>query len=478
MIGRGAAVAEVGKGIEPARQDRVRGLAGRPCRAHVRVPATAIDAFWSWALGLLRQGTRRPRRSIGADDPGIDWSDDDDDAVAARPVDPALTGDRDQGGSTMADETDYDVIIIGSGAGGGTLARHLAAVRQADPDPRARRLAAARGRRTGTRRRSSSRTATSRRRRGTTTRTSRSSPGIHYAVGGATKMYGAALYRLRPAGLRRAARITTASRPPGPSATTRWSRTTRRPSSCTRSTATTARTRPRATPARRTRSRRLTHEPRIQQLSDDLERAGYHPFHAPCGVRLLADDLPDSRCIRVPDVRRLPVPGAGQVGCRDARASGRRSSTRTSRSGRRTTVAPARDERRPARAVDRRRRRARRRPARPIDGRHRGRVRRGRQLRQAPARVAPTTATRTGSPTAPGRSAATTCSTTAWPSWRSPRSRTRRCSRRRSGSTTSTSACDGLRVPDGQHPDGRQVRRGDVQGREAARDQARARCSR
>ena len=42
----------------------------------------------------------------------------------------------------------------------------------------------------------------------------------------------------------------------------------------------------------------LTHEPRIQQLSDDLERAGYHPFHAPCGVRLLEDDRPNSRCIR------------------------------------------------------------------------------------------------------------------------------------------------------------------------------------
>ena len=38
----------------------------------------------------------------------------------------------------------YDVIIIGTGAGGGTLARHLAPVRQADPADRARRLAAAR----------------------------------------------------------------------------------------------------------------------------------------------------------------------------------------------------------------------------------------------------------------------------------------------------------------------------------------------
>ena len=38
----------------------------------------------------------------------------------------------------------YDVIIIGTGAGGGTLARHLAPSGQAHPAARARRLAAAR----------------------------------------------------------------------------------------------------------------------------------------------------------------------------------------------------------------------------------------------------------------------------------------------------------------------------------------------
>src|SRR5262249_35917680 len=42
----------------------------------------------------------------------------------------------------------------------------------------------------------------------------------------------------------------------------------------------------------------LSHEPRIQQLSDDLARAGYHPFHAPCGVRLNERALEDSLCIR------------------------------------------------------------------------------------------------------------------------------------------------------------------------------------
>ena len=57
-------------------------------------------------------------------------------------------------------------------------------------------------------------------------------------------------------GLRRAARITTASRPPGRSPTTSWSRTTRSPSSSTRCTARAARTRPSRRRARRTRTRR------------------------------------------------------------------------------------------------------------------------------------------------------------------------------------------------------------------------------
>ena len=42
----------------------------------------------------------------------------------------------------------------------------------------------------------------------------------------------------------------------------------------------------------------LSHEPRIQQLSDDLEAAGYRPFHAPCGVRLTETNMPYSHCIR------------------------------------------------------------------------------------------------------------------------------------------------------------------------------------
>jgi choline dehydrogenase-like flavoprotein len=42
----------------------------------------------------------------------------------------------------------------------------------------------------------------------------------------------------------------------------------------------------------------LTHEPRIQQLSDELTADGYHPFHAPCGVLLGEMDRARSTCIR------------------------------------------------------------------------------------------------------------------------------------------------------------------------------------
>ena len=42
----------------------------------------------------------------------------------------------------------------------------------------------------------------------------------------------------------------------------------------------------------------MSHEPRIQQLADDLEAAGYRPFHAPCGIMLDESNPPFSTCIR------------------------------------------------------------------------------------------------------------------------------------------------------------------------------------
>ena len=42
----------------------------------------------------------------------------------------------------------------------------------------------------------------------------------------------------------------------------------------------------------------VSHEPRIQQLHEDLAAAGLNPFHAPCGIRLNEANLPYSACVR------------------------------------------------------------------------------------------------------------------------------------------------------------------------------------
>src|SRR5436309_2763471 len=42
----------------------------------------------------------------------------------------------------------------------------------------------------------------------------------------------------------------------------------------------------------------VSHEPRIQQLSDDFERSGHHPFHLPVGIDLNESDPEAGRCVR------------------------------------------------------------------------------------------------------------------------------------------------------------------------------------
>jgi choline dehydrogenase-like flavoprotein len=122
-------------------------------------------------------------------------------------------------------------------------------------------------------------------------------PQVHYFVGGATKMYGAALYRLRPRdfgvlqhvdGVSPAWPLSYDDFEPwytkaewlyqvhgnhGEDPTEgAWSKQYPWPA--------------------------VSHEPRIQQLSDDLVAAGYQPFHAPCGILLDEADRPRSTCIR------------------------------------------------------------------------------------------------------------------------------------------------------------------------------------
>jgi choline dehydrogenase-like flavoprotein len=198
----------------------------------------------------------------------------------------------------------YDVIVIGSGAGGGTLVRHLAPSgkrilllergdwltrepqnwlaqdvfvdnRYVSPDT----WYDARGK--------------------------PFQPQVHYFVGGSTKLYGAALYRLReedfgelrhhdgvspawPIGYDEMEPYYTRAEQLYQVHGARGEDPTEPPASA-----------PYPFPA-------VSHEPRIQQLSDDLAATGLHPFHAPCGIMLDEQNMPFSTCVRCPDCDGFP----------------------------------------------------------------------------------------------------------------------------------------------------------------------------
>jgi choline dehydrogenase-like flavoprotein len=122
-------------------------------------------------------------------------------------------------------------------------------------------------------------------------------PQVHYFVGGATKLYGAALYRLRPQDfgeLKHASGISPAW-PLSYDDFEPWYSKAEQlyhvhgnagedPTEGHRSA-------PYPWPA-------VSHEARIQQISDALDKGGYHPFHAPCGIMLDEASRPMSTCIR------------------------------------------------------------------------------------------------------------------------------------------------------------------------------------
>ncbi len=122
-------------------------------------------------------------------------------------------------------------------------------------------------------------------------------PQVHYFVGGATKLYGAALYRFRPQDFGDLQHVDGVS-PAWPvgyddfepyytkaewlyqvhgnhgddPTEGAWSKQYPWPA--------------------------VSHEPRIQQLHDDLVAGGYQPFHAPCGILLDEAERDRSTCIR------------------------------------------------------------------------------------------------------------------------------------------------------------------------------------
>src|SRR5438034_2011499 len=193
-------------------------------------------------------------------------------------------------------EKRFDVIIVGSGAGGGTLARQLA------PSGKSI-LILERGDWLTREAQNWDADAVFVRNRYVSPDTWYDrhgrpfQPQVHYFVGGATKLFGAALFRLRREdfgelrhhdGISPAWPISYEELEPYYTLAeqhyevhgARGEDPTEPPASA-----------PYPFPA-------VSHELRIEQLSDDLAAAGYHPFHAPCGIRLVEDNLPYSTCIR------------------------------------------------------------------------------------------------------------------------------------------------------------------------------------
>jgi choline dehydrogenase-like flavoprotein len=192
--------------------------------------------------------------------------------------------------------SDYDVIVIGSGAGGGTLVRHLA--------PSGKRILLLERGDWLTREPqnwSAADVFIDNRYVSPDTwydaKDKAFQPQVHYFVGGATKLYGAALYRLREEDfgeLRHHDGISPAwpigydeMEPYYTQAEQLYQVHGARGEDPTEPHASA----PYPFPA-------VSHEPRIQQLSDDLVNAGFHPFHAPCGVMLNEANMAYSNCVR------------------------------------------------------------------------------------------------------------------------------------------------------------------------------------
>ncbi|MDX3545737.1 GMC oxidoreductase [Streptomyces europaeiscabiei] len=208
----------------------------------------------------------------------------------------------------MADDQHYDVIIIGTGAGGGTLAHRLA--------PTGKRvLILERGDYLPRERDNWDSTAVFVKGKYRAPEFwydkhgNQFPPEVNYYVGGNTKFYGAALFRLRPEdfgelrhhdGVSPAWPIRYEDLEPYYTQAEHLYLVHGRHGEDPTGGPTSAQY---AYPP-------VEHEARIQQLSDDLGKAGLHPFHLPIGVNLTQDDngraTHDSVCIRCDRVDGFP----------------------------------------------------------------------------------------------------------------------------------------------------------------------------
>ena len=198
------------------------------------------------------------------------------------------------GQQQVASGAHFDVVIIGSGAGGGTLARHLASTglkvlvlergdwlpqepqnwdaaavfqenRYVSKDPWLDKHGKA------------------------------FQPGSHYFVGGATKMYGAAHFRLRQQDFEELAHFdgTSPAWPLRYADFEPWYQKAEEMYHVHGQRGEDPTEPPCSGPYPHPP---VAHEPRMQKLVDDLRSAGLHPFHAPSGVQLDEANMAFSRC--------------------------------------------------------------------------------------------------------------------------------------------------------------------------------------
>lgn len=196
----------------------------------------------------------------------------------------------------MDQDNRYDVIIIGTGAGGGTLAYKLA--------PSGKRiLILERGDYLRREKENWSSRAVFLEARYKAHESWRNGngkpfhPGIHYYVGGNTKVYGAALFRFRERDFQEIGHHGGVS----PAWPIRYGEL--RPYYTAAENLYKVHGDRGADPAEPPENEpyphpAVSHEPRIQRLHDDFARMGHRPFHIPLGVMLDEKDPHKSRCIR------------------------------------------------------------------------------------------------------------------------------------------------------------------------------------
>jgi choline dehydrogenase-like flavoprotein len=122
-------------------------------------------------------------------------------------------------------------------------------------------------------------------------------PQVHYFVGGATKLYGAALYRLRPADFGEMQHADGAS-PAWPLSYEDFEPWYTKAEWLYQVHGAHGEDPTEGHCSKQYPWPPVSHEPRVQQISDALAAGGYHPFHAPCGILLDEANREASQCIR------------------------------------------------------------------------------------------------------------------------------------------------------------------------------------